>query len=161
MPSFDVVSKTDLMEIDNAVNGAMRETKQRFDLAGSKCEITRQDSTLTMIADDSMKLTQLTELLRKYVARRNIEQQALKFLEPENASGGTLRQNINILQGIDGDLGRKITKAVRASKIKVQISTQGLELRVLGKNRDDLQSTISLIKELGIEQPLQYINFRE
>ena len=161
MPSFDVVSKTDLMEIDNVINGTMRETKQRFDLAGSKCEITRLDNTLTMIADDTMKLTQLTELLRKYTARREVEQKSLVFLDAESASGGTLRQKINIVQGIDGDLARKITKAVRSSKIKVQVSTQGSELRVSGKNRDDLQSTINFIKDLEIDQPLQYINFRE
>ncbi len=161
MPSFDIVSKTDLMEIDNAINGAMRETKQRFDLAKSKCDITRLDNTLIMIADDSMKLAQLEELLRKYLARRQVEQQALVFEPPRNASGETLRQNISVLQGIDADLGRKITKAVRSSKIKVQISSQGSELRVSGKKRDDLQETISFIKDMKINQPLQYVNFRD
>ena len=95
------------------------------------------------------------------MARREVEQKSLVFLDAEGASGGTLRQKINIIQGIDGDLARKITKAVRSSKIKVQVSTQGSELRVSGKNRDDLQSTINFIKDLGIDQPLQYINFRE
>ena len=161
MPSFDVVSRTDLMEVDNAINGVRRETKQRFDLAGTKCDIDRTDNTLTMFADDTMKLTQLEDLLRKYLARRNVDQRALEFNPPQNASGGTIRQTISIRQGIDADLGRKITKAVRGTKIKVQLSVQGNELRASAKKRDDLQETIAFIKEMDIEQPLQYVNFRD
>jgi len=161
MPSFDVVSRTDLMEVDNAINGVKRETKQRFDLAGTKCDIERTDNTLTMIADDTMKLTQLEDLLRKYLARRSVDQRALEFKPPESAAGGTIRQSISIKQGIDADLGRKITKAVRGTKIKAQLAVQGNELRVSAKKRDDLQATIAFIKEMDIEQPLQYVNFRD
>ena len=161
MPSFDVVSRTDLMEVDNAINGVRRETKQRFDLAGTKCDIERTDNTLTMIADDTMKLTQMEDLLRKYLARRSVDQRAFEFKPPQNAAGGTIRQTISIMQGIDADLGRKITKAVRGTKIKVQMSVQGNELRVSAKKRDDLQATIEFIKEMEIEQPLQYVNFRD
>lgn len=161
MPSFDVVSKTDLMEVDNAINGVKRETKQRFDLAGSKCDVERSGNTLTMIADDNMKLTQLQDLLRKYLARRNVDQAAFDFKESQTAAGGTLRQTIDVKQGIDGDLGRKISKAVRSTKIKVQVAIQGSELHVSGKNRDDLQMAITFIKEMEIGQPLQYVNFRE
>ncbi len=161
MPSFDVVSKTDLMEVDNAINGVKRETKQRFDLKGTKCDIERTDNTLTMIADDTMKLTQLEDLLRKYLARRNVDQGAFDFNAPQNAAGGTIRRTISIRQGIDADLGRKITKAVRAAKIKVQLAIQGSELRMSGKKRDDLQETIAFIKEMDIDQPLQYVNFRD
>ena len=85
MPSFDVVSKTDLMEVDNAINGVKRETKQRFDLAGTKCDVERSGNTLTMIADDNMKLTQLQDLLRKYLARRNVDQNAFDFKEISKA----------------------------------------------------------------------------
>ena len=161
MPAFDVVSRTDLMEVDNAINGVLRETKQRFDLAGTKCDIERTNDTLTMIADDTMKLTQLEDLLRKYLARRSVDQGAFEFKPPENAAGGTIRQAISIRQGIDADLGRKITKAVRAAKFKVQLAIQGNELRVSAKKRDDLQATIAFIKEMDIEQPLQYVNFRD
>ena len=161
MPSFDVVSRTDLMEVDNAVNGVLREVKQRFDLAGTKCDISRSSDTLTVNADDKMKLQQMEDLFRKYLARRNVDQRAFVFKEPQNAEGGTLRQAIFITQGIDGDLGRRINKAVKGSKIKVQIAIQGTELRVSAKKRDDLQATIAFIKEMGIEQPLQYVNFRE
>ena len=161
MPSFDVVSRTDLMEVDNAINGVKREIKQRFDLAGTKCDIERIDNTLTMIADDTMKLTQVENLLRENLARRKVDQGAFAFKATENATGETIRRTISIRQGIDADLGRKITKAVKGTKIKVQVSIQGSELRVSGKKRDDLQETIAFIKEMKIEQPLQYVNFRD
>lgn len=161
MPSFDVVSRTNLMEVDNALNGVQREIKQRFDLAGTKCAIERTDDSLTMTADDPMKLQQLEELLRKYLANRKVDPRALEFKTPQNAAGGSLRQTINIKQGIDGDLGRRINKAVRGSKLKVQVSIQGTEIRVSAKKRDDLQTTIEFIKEMDIDQPLQYVNMRE
>lgn len=161
MPSFDVVSRTDLMEVDNAINGVQREIKQRFDLAGTKCAIDRSENALTMTADDAMKLQQLEELLRKYLANRKVDPRAFEFNTPQNAAGGSLRQAITIKQGIDGDLGRRIHKAVRGSKLKVQVSIQGTEIRVSAKKRYDLQSTIAFIKEMEIEQPLQYVNMRE
>jgi len=161
MPSFDVVSRTDLMEVDNGINGVRREIKQRFDLAGTKCDIYRTDNTLTVTADDSMKMRQIEDLLHKYLGRRNVDQRALEFKSKQNASGGSIRQDIVIRQGIDEDLGRKISKAVRGAKIKVQIAIYGTELRVSAKKRDDLQAAIAFVKELDIEQPLQYVNFRE
>ena len=161
MPSFDVVSRTNLMEVDNAINGVQREIKQRFDLVGTKCAIERTDDSLTMTADDAMKLQQLEDLLRKYLANRKVDPRSLDFKTPQNAAGGTLRQSITIKQGIDGDLGRRINKAVRGAKLKVQISIQGTEIRVSAKKRDDLQSSIAFIKEMDIDQPLQYVNMRE
>ena len=160
MPSFDVVSKTDLMEVDNAINGVKREIKQRYDLRGTKCNIERSDNTLSILADDSMKLTQVEDLLRKYLLSRKVDERAFEFNATQNAAGETIRRNISIRQGIDSDLGRKITKAVKNTKIKVQVSIQGSELRVSGKKRDDLQDTISFIKKMGIKHPLQYVNFR-
>ena len=161
MPSFDVVSRTDLNEVDNAINGVRREIKQRFDLAGTKCAIDRADDSLTMIADDSMKMRQLEELLRKYLASRNVDQRSLEFKPPQNAAGGSLRQSIAIKQGIDGDLGRRINKAVRGAKLKVQVNIQGPEIRISAKKRDDLQSAIAFIKEMEIDLPLQYVNLRD
>ena len=160
MPSFDVVSKTDLMEVDNAINGVNREIKQRYDLAGTKCNIERIDNTLTIIADDTMQLTQVEDLFRGYLARRKVDKGAFEFEATQNAAGETIRRSISIRQGIDADLGRKITKAIKVTKLKVQVSTQGSELRISGKKRDDLQETIAFIKEMNIEQPLQYVNFR-
>ena len=94
MPSFDVVSRTDLNEVDNAINGVRREIKQRFDLVGTKCAIDRTENALTMIADDSMKMRQLEDLLRKYLANRKVDQRSLEFQTPQNAAGGSLRQSI-------------------------------------------------------------------
>ncbi len=160
MPSFDVVSRTDLMEVDNAINGVRREIQTRFDLKGTKSDINRDDNMLTMTADDTMKLRQLEDLLRSYLVRRKLDPAAFDFQEPKDAAGDTIRQNISIKQGIDSDLGRKISRAVKGTKIKVQVAIQGTELRVSGKTRDDLQSTINFIKEMELDQPLQYVNFR-
>ena len=160
MPSFDVVSKTDLMEVDNAINGVKREINQRYDLAGTKCNIERIDNTLTIIADDTMKLTQVEDLFRGYLARRKVDQGAFEFKATQNAAGETIKRPISIRQGIDADLGRKISKAIKVTKIKVQVSIQGSELHISGKKRDDLQETIAFIKEMNIDQPLQYVNFR-
>ncbi|HAA95722.1 MAG TPA: YajQ family cyclic di-GMP-binding protein [Dehalococcoidia bacterium] len=161
MPSFDVVSRTDLAEVDNALNGVEREIKQRFDLANTKCAVVRSDDTLTMTADDNMKMEQVKELLRRYLAQRKVELGALEFGEPQDAAGGSLRAVVNIKQGIDGDLGRKISKEVKSAKMKVQLSIQGNELRVSGKKRDDLQAVIAYIKDMKNKQPLQFVNFRD
>lgn len=161
MPSFDVVSKTDMNEVDNAVNGVQRETQQRFDLKGSKCSIERNDNALLITADDKLKLSQMHDLLQTYFARRKVDAKALEFKTPEDATGQSLRQAVVIRQGIDGDLARKIVKAVKGAKIKVQLTVQGDELRVSGKKRDDLQDTIAFIKDMDVDQPLQYINFRD
>lgn len=161
MPSFDVVSKTDLTEVDNALNGVQRETQQRFDLKGTKCDIERNGQTLIINADDDLRLKQMHDLLGTYLARRKVDSAALEYWTPENASGGSLRQTVVIRQGVETELGRKIIKAVKGTKLKVQVSTQGEELRVSAKNRDDLQTTIAFIREMKMEQPLQYINFRE
>ena len=161
MPSFDVVSRTDLMEVDNAIHGVEREIKQRFDLANTKCSVSRSDNTMTLIADNNMKMEQVVELLRLYLAKRNVELGALDFGTPQNAAGGALRETVSIKQGIDGDLGRMISKEVKRAKMKVQVTIQGQELRVSGKKRDDLQATISLIKAMENQQPVQFVNYRE
>jgi cyclic-di-GMP-binding protein len=161
MPTFDVVSKTDMTEVDNALNGIQRETQQRFDLKGTKCAIERSDSTLTITADDDLKLKQMHELLLTYFARRDVDSNALDFKPPEDATQGSLRQVVEIKQGIERDIASKITKGIKGSKMKVQVSVQGDELRINGKKRDDLQEAIQFIKDLGIHQPLQYVNFRD
>ena len=161
MPSFDVVSRTDLMEVDNAIHGVEREIKQRFDLANTKCSVSRSDNTMTLIADNNMKMDQVVELLCLYLAKRKVELGALDFGTPQNAGGGVLRETVSIKQGIDGDLGRLISKEVKRAKLKVQVTIQGQELRVSGKKRDDLQATISLIKAMENQQPVQFVNYRE
>lgn len=161
MPSFDIVSRTELPEVDNAVQGAMREIGTRYDFKGAKCSIERSDTTITLNADDDQKLKQVQELLRGYLARRKVEVGAFDFKKPEPASGGTVRQTVLVKQGVEKELAQKIVKAVKAAKLKVQVAIQGDELRVSGKKRDDLQEAIALVKSLDIEQPLQYVNFRD
>ena len=125
MPSFDIVSKTDLTEVDNAINGARREIDTRFDFKGSKCTIERKDETITLLADDEMKLRQMQELLRGYVTRRKLDAGALEFKDEERASGNAVRQQVIVKQGIDQKLGKEIVKAIKDAKLKVQTAIQG------------------------------------
>lgn len=161
MPSFDVVSRTDLPEVDNAVQGAMREIGTRYDFKGSSCSIEHADGVLTIRADDDFKLKQVHDVLRSYLAKRKLSAGAFEFGKPEPASHNSLRQTVTVRQGIEREIAQKIVKAVKGAKLKVQIAIQGDELRVSGKKRDDLQDAIALIKGLGIEQPVQYVNFRD
>jgi len=161
MPSFDIVSKTDLAEVDNALGNIQREIETRFDFKGSKCSLTRKEETLTLLADDQLKMKQMHELLKTHLTRRKLDAGCLEFKEPEKASGDTVRQTITVKQGIDKDLAKRLVKDLKDSKLKVQVAIQGDELRVTGKQRDDLQSAIAFIKGLKIELPLQYVNFRD
>ncbi|HNB26783.1 MAG TPA: YajQ family cyclic di-GMP-binding protein [Alphaproteobacteria bacterium] len=161
MPSFDIVSKTDLAEVDNAVQGVVREIGTRFDFKGSKCSVERKEALITLLADDDMKLRQMQELLKGYMVRRKLDASALDFKDPQAASGNTLRQEVNVKQGIDQTLAKRIVKEIKDSKLKVQVSIQGDELRVSGKKKDDLQDAIAFVRAMKIEQPLQYQNFRD
>jgi hypothetical protein len=161
MPSFDIVSKTDLSEVDNAINGMRREIETRFDFKGSKCTIERKDELLTMLADDDLKLKQMQELLKGYITRRKLDAGALDFKPPEKATGNSLRQVVQVKQGIEQTLAKDIVRSIKDSKLKVQVSIQGDELRVSGKKRDDLQTAIQHVREMKIQQPLQYVNFRD
>ena len=161
MPSFDIVSRTELSEVDNAIQGAMREIGTRFDFKGSQCSLERTDESILIRADDDLKLRQVQELLRGYLARRKVEVGAFDFQKVETASGNTVRQIVLIKQGVERELAQKIVKAVKAAKLKAQIAIQGSEVRVSGKKRDDLQAVIALIKGQENQQPLQYVNFRD
>ena len=161
MPSFDIVSRIDLPEVDNAVAGMTREIATRFDFKGSKCSIERKDNALTMIADDDMKLRQMQELLKGYVTRRKLDARCLDFKPQEKAAGNTLRQVVTVKQGIESTLAKEIVKAIKDAKLKVQTAIQGDELRVTGKKRDDLQAVIAALKAEDFDLPLQFTNFRD
>ncbi len=161
MPSFDIVSRLDLAEVDNALAGLGREIATRFDFKGSKSAVTREKETLTILADDEMKLRQVQELLKVHMTRRKVDPGALDFKPPEKAAGQSMRQTIALRQGIGQDLAKRIAREIKDSKLKVQAAIQGDELRVSGKKRDDLQAAIALLRGLKIEQPLQYVNFRD
>jgi hypothetical protein len=148
-------------EVDNAIQGAMREIGTRYDFKGSTSSIERTDEVILIAAEDELKLKQVQELLRGHMAKRKVDVGSLDFQEPQKASGRSLRQRVLVKQGIDRDLGQKIVKMIKGSKLKVQVAIQGDELRVSGKKRDDLQDAIALIKGSEIGQPLQYVNFRD
>lgn len=161
MPSFDIVSKLDLAEVDNALAGIAREIGTRYDFKDSKSSVTRQEGAITLVADDDLKLKQIHELLKVHMTRRKVDAGALDFKPPEKASGNMLRQAVALRQGIDRELAKRLVRELKDSSLKVQASIQGEELRVSGKKRDDLQAAITLIRSLKLEQPLQYVNFRE
>lgn len=161
MPSFDIVSKTDLAEVENAVQGVMREIGTRFDFKGSQSKIERKEAELTLLGDDALKLKQVQELLKGYFVRRNLDPGCLDWKDEEKASGSSVRQKVIVKQGIDRDLAKTIIKALKDSGLKVQTSIQGDELRVTGKKRDDLQAAIAHLRGMDIALPLQFVNFRD
>jgi len=161
MPTFDIVSKTDMAEVDNALAGIGREIGTRFDFKGTKCSVERKDETITVLADDDMKLKQMQELLMVHFTRRSVDPKALDFKPVEKASGNSVRQVVVVKQGIDKEIAKTLVKEIKDSKIKVQVSIQGDELRISGKKRDELQEVIALIKKVPVDLPLQYVNFRD
>jgi uncharacterized protein YajQ (UPF0234 family) len=161
MPSFDVVSRVDLAEVDNAVAAIDREIATRFDFKGSKCQVRREEGVLSLVADDDLKLKQMHELLKVHLTRRKVDPAALDFKPAEKASGNTIRQSVLLRQGVDAELARKLVRCIKDSRLKVQVAIQGTELRVTGKKRDDLQAAITVLRGLKVELPLQFQNFRE
>lgn len=158
--SFDIVSEVDLQEVDNALNQARREIETRFDFKGSKSEIKQEGTNITLISDDEFKLRNVVDILEGKMIKRGIEIKALEYGKIEPAAGDTVRQKLTIQQGIDKDLAKEIIKDIKNSKIKVQASINGDKLRVAGKDRDDLQAVIKMIREKEYTLPLQFINFR-
>jgi uncharacterized protein YajQ (UPF0234 family) len=161
MPSFDIVSTVDLAEVDNALGNVAREMAQRYDFKGSASKVERSDYALVIHADDDLKLKQVHELLQGHLQRRGIEPGALDYGTVEKAAGQSVRQTVTLKNGIDQALAKRLVKEIKGAKLKVQAQIQGDELRVSGKKRDDLQAAIAHIKGLGIEQPLNFSNFRD
>ena len=161
MPSFDIVSEVDLAEADNAVQNVMREIATRYDFKGARSKVEFADGIVTIHADDDMKLRQMHEILQGNMQKRGIEPGSLDYKKVEPAAGQSVRQEVALRTGIDKDLAKKIVKEIKGGKFKVQAAIQGEELRVTGKKRDDLQEVIAFVKGLGLEQPLQFKNFRD
>ena len=160
MPSFDIQSKTDLAEVENALNGMRREIETRYDFKGSKSSVERKENAITLLADDDLKMKQMHELLKGYFARRKLDAGALDFAEPEKASGNMVRQLVTVKQGIAQDLSKKIVKAIKDSKLKVQASINADLVRVSGRDRDTLQSAIKLLRESDFGIDMQFTNYR-
>ena len=161
MPSFDIVSKVDMQEVDNAVNQAIKEIGQRYDFKGSKCQITPEKDSVKILADDDYKLKAVVDVLQSKFMKRNISIKALQYGKVEPASGGMVRQIITVQQGISKEKAKDITTAIKESKLKVQAQIQDEQVRVTGKNRDDLQEAIQLLKGKDMNVEMQFTNFRE
>ena len=161
MPSFDVISKINYQEFDNALANCLREISNRFDFKGLNISIERKDKTITTLAPDNLKLKQVNELLQTHLIRRKVDPRVLSIKNSENATGGTIRQISELKEGISQENAKKIITHIKSLKLKIQIKIQGEELRADGKKRDDLQEAIAAIKTIDIGLPIEFGNFRD
>ena len=163
MPSFDVVSRVDMQEMDNAVNQVKKEISTRFDFRGSRTQIDldRKEAKIQVLTEDEMKIRAIKDMLVAKAVRRSIDAQALVFGPTEKAGGDMVRQTVTIHNGIDIETARKVVKQVKETKLKVQAAIQGEEVRITGRQRDDLQEAIQALKETDFGMPLQFVNYRE
>lgn len=160
MPSFDIVSEIDLVEVKNAVDNANRELETRFDFRGVDASFELKEQTVVIAAEADFQLQQMVDILRSKCVKRNVDTSAIDAQAVEH-SGKTFKQNIVFKQGIEQPVAKKITKLLKDAKLKVQASIQGDEIRVTGKKRDDLQAAIAEVKQADLGQPFQYKNFRD
>ncbi len=161
MPSFDIVSEVNEVEVKNAVEQANKEVGNRFDFKGSDARIDQAEKTLTVFADNDFQLEQVKEILLAKLAKRNVDVRCLDEAKIEKISGNKVKQVITVKVGIETELAKKIVRVIKDSKIKVQASIQGDAVRVSGAKRDLLQDTIALVRKSIEEFPLQYQNFRD
>jgi uncharacterized protein YajQ (UPF0234 family) len=161
MPSFDVVSKVDLMELDNALLTAQKELGQRYDFRGTNTTVERTPEGIVLATADEPHAAAAVTVLRERMAKRSVSQRCLDVGDAQPAAGRTVRVLIKIKQGIEIENAKKMTKALKDSKLKVQGSIQGDELRVTGKNRDDLQQAIAFLRRQDYGIDLQFTNFRD
>jgi uncharacterized protein YajQ (UPF0234 family) len=160
MPSFDIVSEVDAHEITNAVDQASKEVSQRFDFKGTNAKFELKESVITLSAPSDFQLKQMLDILRLKLSKRGIDVACLKVEEPV-VTGQVARQVVTLRQGVESELGKKIQRQIKDSKLKVQAALQDKQVRVTGKNRDDLQEAIALVKKGGYDLPLQFTNFRD
>ncbi len=161
MPSFDIVSKVDLQEVDNAVNQAIKEIQQRYDFKGSKSEIKwEKKEDITVIGDDENKLKSVIDILQTKLVKRGVSLKSVEYGKMETASGDLRRQVIKIKQGIPAEKAKEITKIIKDLKIKVQAQIQEEQIRVTGKKIDELQEVIQALKAMDLDINLQFVNMR-
>ena len=163
MPSFDIVSKIDMQELDNAVNSVLRELTNRYDFKGAKfsIELQNKDNKILISAEDEYKIGQIRDSLKVFCVKRGVDPKSLDFQKEEKAGGSTIRQEVKLRNGIEQEIAKKITKQIKDTKMKVQASIRSDEIRIDGKKRDDLQEAMTLLKSGSYEIPLQFINFRD
>ncbi len=163
MPSFDIVSKVDIQKLDNAVNTAVKEIVNRYDFHGSKTEV-ELDKKLLLIkvmTENDMRMDAIQDIIISRTMKQGLDAGCLDFGKEHVAAGAMIRKEIKVTDGIEKELAKKIVKAIKESGLKVQASIMEDQVRVTAKKIDDLQNTISVVRQAGFEQPLQYINFRD
>jgi uncharacterized protein YajQ (UPF0234 family) len=158
--SFDVVSKTDMQEVSNAIQQAQKELAQRFDFKGSKSSIELTAEEIVLASDDEGKLRSVVDILETKMVKRGVALKALDYGKLEQATGGTVRQHVKIVQGIEVEKAKAIVKAIKDAKVKVQASIQADQVRVTGRSKDDLQKAMAIVKGNDFGIPLQFTNYR-
>ena len=161
MPSFDIVSEVNEVEVRNAVDQANKEVTNRFDFKGSDARIEVAEKILTIFADDDFKLSQVKEILLGKLTKRGVDVRCLEDGKVEKISGNKVKQPVTVKVGVEGELAKKIVRVIKDSKMKVQASIQGDAVRVTGAKRDNLQEAIALVRKSITDFPLQYQNFRD
>lgn len=160
MPSFDIVSEVDTVELKNAVDNAKRELETRFDFRGVEASFELDKETVKLTTESDFQINQLADILRSNLAKRGVDANAMERKEMSR-SGKFFHQNVIFKQGIETDVAKKLVKLIKDSKIKVQASIQGDKLRITGKKRDDLQEVMNLVRKAELGQPFQFNNFRD
>lgn len=161
MPSFDIVSKVDMQEVNNAINQAKKEIAQRYDFRGSKSDISQDQNAINIIADDDYKLKAVIDIIQSKMLKRGISLKSLDYGKVESSSGGLLKQSIEIVQGISTENGKKINKLIKETKLKVQSQIQDDQVRVNSKKIDLLQEIMGILKEKDLGIDLQFVNMRD
>ena len=161
MPSFDIVSEANQVELRNAVDQANKEIANRFDFKGSDARVEQDEEALTLYADDEFKLGQVYDILTAKLAKRNVDVRFLERGEAEKIGGNKVKQTVAVKEGVGGELGKKIVRILKDGKLKVQASIQGEAVRVSGAKKDVLQEAIALVRKTVTDVPLQFNNFRD
>ena len=158
--SFDIVSKTDMQEVANAVQQAKRELSTRFDFRGSKSDVELGEEEIILTSDDQQKLKSVRDVLEDKLVKRKVSLKAIDYQKVEEAALGTVRQHAKIVQGIETDKAKQIVRMIKDGKIKVQASIQGDQVRIAGKSKNDLQTVMNMARERDFGIPLQFVNYR-
>lgn len=160
MPSFDIVSKVDMQEVDNAVNQAIKEISQRYDFKGTENEVKLEKDSLSILAADDYKLQAIKDILIGKLVRRNVSPKCFDYAKEEPASAGAVRQKAAIMQGISKEKGKEVVKLIKETKLKVQAQIMEDQVRVTGKKIDDLQEVMQMLKSKDLDIELQFENMR-
>jgi len=160
--SFDIVSKVDMQEVDNAINQARKEIIQRYDFKGTKTsiELKQKESEIVLISDDDFKMKAVVDILQSKFVKRGVPLKALTYGSVESAASGTVRQTIKLQNGIDKENAKLITKLIKDSRLKVQAQIMDDQVRVSGKSKDDLQSVMAMLRQADLKFAIQFTNYR-